>query len=158
MKRKRRKTKRRLVTIPVWTYAQAKAAVPYLKSIMRSLRTHQIDAQGHDLAVRRLTNRPGRPDRKTLVAHADAVEDTRQARERYHEAEQELQSLGVFCLDAVRGEALIPFVQDEQLAWFILDTFAPEPLQSWRFHSDSLETRRPLGDVEDGETQTAQAV
>jgi hypothetical protein len=50
----------------------------------------------------------------------------------------------VFLLDPVRGLALIPFQQGEELAWFVFDAFDQNGLTSWRYHKDPLETRRPM--------------
>ena len=59
-----------------------------------------------------------------------------------------LQAIDVYCLDPIQGLALIPFVHDKQLAWFVYDLFDAEPLRFWRYHEDSFETRRPLAELE----------
>ena len=43
-----------------------------------------------------------------------------------------------------RAAAVIPQVQDEQLAWYIFDLFDPHYFRSWRYQSDPEETRRKL--------------
>ena len=40
--------------------------------------------------------------------------------------------------------ALVPFLYDEQLAWFVYDLHDPSGLRFWRYHSDSDDTRRRL--------------
>ena len=134
--------------IRVWTHPQARAALPYLSAVMRSLRQHRLEAVAHHLTAERLARRPGHPDRASLVAHAEAVRAAAKADEHFREALEELAAIGVYLLDPIAGQALIPFVQDEQLAWYVYDLFDPEPLHSWRYHSDPLETRRPLAEAE----------
>ncbi len=144
MKRNQKGAKRQRRQIRVWTLEQARAALPYLSSVVRSLREHRLEAVTQHRNAERLAHRPGRPDRDSLIAHAEAVKAAEQADDRFREALGELQSLDVFLLDPIAGQALVPFVHDEELAWYIFDAFDPEPLRFWRLHTDPLETRRPL--------------
>lgn len=148
MSRKNKRAKRRVQFIPVWTFSQVQPALPYIASVMRSLREHRLAALTHDRTAKRLAARPGRPDRAALIAHEDAVRQAREADERFHEALEELHTLDIYCLDPVRGEALIPFAHEQQLAWFVFDLFQPSYVYSWRFHTDPLETRHPLTDAQ----------
>ena len=144
MKRKRKEAKRRQQTIQVWTYEQARRVLPYVASIMRSLREHRLEAKKQRLTAQRLSSQPGRPGRNNLIAHEQAVRETREAEDRFHEALEELHVLDIYCLDAVQGLALIPFAQEDQLAWFVFNLFESDGLQFWRYHQDPLETRRPV--------------
>jgi hypothetical protein len=144
MKRNRKGAPRRQETIRPWTYSRAQAALPYLASIMRSLREHRLDAHHHRLAAKRLADQPGRPDRQTLIAQEEALRASRRAEEQFEESLGELEALDVYCLQPVHGRALVPFVHNDQLAWFVYDLFDAEPLRFWRYHSDPLETRRPI--------------
>jgi Uncharacterized conserved protein (DUF2203) len=150
MKPNPKRAKKRVKVIPVWTYSQAVSVLPYVTSIMNSLREHQLDAQRHELVARRLAAKPGRPDRATLIDQEEAGREAQRSSKRFQQALEELHSLGIFCLDATRGEALIPFAQDKQLAWFVFDLFDSVALRSWRYHSDPLETRRPVGEQQKG--------
>ncbi len=156
MKRNQRGAKRQRRQIQVWTLEQAKAALPYLSSVARSLREHHLEVVTHRLQARRLVHRPGRPDRATLLAQAEAREAAEKAEAHFQDALEELEKLDVYCLDPVAGQALIPFVQDEQLAWFVYDLFDSQSLRFWRYHSDPLETRRPL--IESGPGEFTQLV
>jgi hypothetical protein len=149
--------KKRRQTIPVWTHAQALKAIPYLSSIMQTVRDYRIAAKHHHLQAWRLANEPGRLNRTALIAHQEETRDARSANDRFHDALRELHKLGVYCLDPVRGEALVPFAHDQQLAWFVYDMFDPEPLRFWRFHSDPLETRRPIAEIGEEPRNTAVA-
>ena len=148
MKRKK-STKSRRQIIPVWTYAQARSASPYLASIMRSVRDHRIDAHQHERAATQLAKAPGRPDRKALIAYSDATRESGRARDRLAEALDELHDLGIECLDPIQGTALVPFANEKQLAWFVYDLFDDEPLRFWRLHNDPLETRRPIETIKE---------
>jgi hypothetical protein len=147
MKRKPRKVEDSREVLPVWTYAEAQRLVPYLRSVMQSLRDHQLEVQKQDLAARRLADQSGRRDRASLIAHQDAVRECQRAWDRYDTALEELHELGIFCLDAVNGQALVPFEHENQLAWFLFDLFDPQPFRFWRYDSDNLDTRRPIREV-----------
>jgi hypothetical protein len=149
---KRKRSLQRRARIQVWTYDQARRVLPYVASIMRSLREHRLDARRHRLDAERLALRPGRPDRTALIAREHAIEQARRAEERFHETLQELHTLDIYCLDPVRAQALVPFVQDEQLAWFVFDLFEGPELRFWRYHTDPLETRRPIAKSSEGPT------
>jgi hypothetical protein len=109
-------------------------------------------------AARRLADKPGRPDRSSLISQEDALRDARRAEERVVEALAELHALDVYCLDPIGGQALIPFVEEDQLAWYVLDLYDSEPLRFWRFQNDPDDTRRPITSRQRGWNETTQAV
>jgi hypothetical protein len=148
MKRNQKESKQRRQILQVWSHDQARAALPYIASVLRSLREHKLEAQTHQLTASRLADRPGRADRETLIAHEEALKAAQKAEGKFQEALDELQTLDVYCLDPIGGQALVPFVHDDQLAWYVYDLFDAEPLRFWRFHSDPLEMRRPLDDMQ----------
>ena len=134
------------INLRLWTHAEAVKAVPYLRSIVQSLREHWLEWQRVWLQVRRLD---GRPDRQALILRAEAAREAERADDHFNEALRELEALDVSCLDPAKGLALIPFRKGEDLAWFVFDLFAPQGLDGWRFHADPLETRRMLADKQD---------
>jgi hypothetical protein len=142
-----KETKRRKRTIRVWTYDEATAAVPYIAAVVRSLREHWLDAASKRQLAAHLDARPGRPDRAMLIAKAEALKDAREAEDRYFDARNELSALDIFCIEPARGEALVAFVYENKLAWFVFDLFDPKPFRFWRYHEDPLDTRRPIVDV-----------
>jgi hypothetical protein len=144
MKSNRKGASRRRTTIQPWTYDKTQAALPYIASVLRSLREHKLEALHHRLDAQRLSDRPGRPDRKALIDHEEALREAQRAEERYGEALDELQTIDIYPLQPVHGRALVPFVHEEQLAWFVYDLFDTQPLRFWRFHNDPLEMRRPI--------------
>jgi hypothetical protein len=133
-----------LVTLRMWTYAQAMKAVPYLRVLMRSLREQWLELRQFQQKVQQIDARPGRADRQVLIAREEAARQAARAEESMSETLSELTALDVYCLDPVCGLALIPFRLGDELAWFVFDLFAPRGLEAWRYHSDPLEVRRPL--------------
>lgn len=147
MKRNRKRSRTPKGTIHAYTYAQAMRVLPYLTSIMRSLRYWRLEALVHSRRAQQLANRPGRADRSALLEMEEANRAARAAEARFDEALEDLHTLDIYCLDPVRGEALVPFVHANQLAWLVFDLFDALPFRSWRYHTDSLDTRRPLAEA-----------
>jgi hypothetical protein len=147
MRSNRKETKRRKRTIRVWTLDEATAAVPYIASVVRSLRDHWLDAAAKVQLADRLDAAPGRPDRNMLIAKAEAIREMQEAQDRYIDARNELTALDIYCIEPARGEALVGFLHENQLAWFIFDLFDAQPFRYWRYHNDPLETRRPIADL-----------
>jgi hypothetical protein len=141
-------TKVRRNAVPLWTYPEAQKALPYLASILRSARDHQIEANRWDLRARRLAAAPGRPDRSMLIAQEEALRESRLARERLQDTLEEFERLGIECAHPINGQALLPFVNEQQVAWFIYDLFDDQPLRFWRYQGDPEETRRSIQDIQ----------
>jgi hypothetical protein len=142
-RRSRRVTRGTLRAIRLWTYADAAKALPYLRSLTNSLREHWLELQSRQLDVKRL-HELRKPKRREMIAVEDALSDVRQAEDNFESVLEELMRQDVFLLDPVQGIALIPFQSGEELAWYVFDLFAEDPLTSWRFHKDPLEMRRPV--------------
>lgn len=143
-------------TLQVWSLNQARAAIPYLSSVLRSMRDHALQALAANHKARHLAAKPGRSSRVELIAWQEAEREARSAEARFQEAAGELEDLDIFTLDPVRGQALIPFVQEEQLAWYIFDLFDNKPFRFWRFQSDPEDTRRPITPTQQGWSGTTQ--
>jgi hypothetical protein len=156
MKRDRKTAKQNRQELRVWTYDLARAAVPYITSIVRSLREHALEINSRQREVKRLAALPGRPDRKTMIAQQEAERELRRAEARFEEAAGDLEQLDIFCLDPVRGQALVPFVHDGELAWYIFDLFDGNRFRFWRYQSDPEETRRPITTVQQGPVGSSQ--
>jgi hypothetical protein len=146
--RNQKGARKRQQQLRLWTLAEALAATPYLTSVLRSLREHHVEAQCQNRTARRIGERPGRLDRTGRIQQQEAARAAGRSQDRFQQALDELQALDVYCLDPLQGLALIPFVHDDQLAWFVFDLFDSKPLRCWRYHNDPLETRRPLSDLE----------
>jgi len=129
--------------IRLWTYADAVKAVPYYRSLTNSLRDHWLELQSKTLAAKRLQD-VRRPTRREMIALEETQKDLGEAEDNFNSALQELMRMDVFLLDPVHGIALIPFQQEDDLAWYVFDLFDEHGLVSWRYHKDPLETRRPM--------------
>jgi hypothetical protein len=149
MKRQKQPSGREEQVVSVWTLEQARKALPLVASIMRSLREDRLEAQTQQRRADRIAGRPGRPDRDTRIAHEEALRSAQEYAAKFDSGVQELLELNIYCLDPIRGLALIPFARGERLAWLVFELFAKDPLTTWRFHEDPLTTRRALKDIED---------
>jgi hypothetical protein len=92
----------------------------------------------------RRTGRHGRPDRTAVIEEQEARRDLLKAEQDFRDALEEPGALGVQPLDAAQGVAPVPFVHDDQSAWYLFDRFDSRPIRSWRYQSDPEPTRRPL--------------
>jgi hypothetical protein len=127
-----------------WTFAEAQAAVPYFSSLARLLREHYLEMLARRRELQLLAERRGRPGRQALIAEQEARRDLHEAEQDYQGALEELCELNVHPVDPGQGMALVPFVQDNQWAWYVFDLFDSQPIHSWRYLSDPDGTRRPL--------------
>jgi hypothetical protein len=150
--------KKKTRTMNLWTHSQAQSAAPYLSTILRSIRETWLDAVQKEIFAKRLEAKTGRSDRQRIIAENQARSEAQSALDRYQEAREELEEMGVACLEPNQGVAWIPFAHDNQLAWFVFDVFDSEPIRSWRYQTDPLETRRPLAEIEDNATPVSWTV
>jgi hypothetical protein len=133
-----------MMVMRLWTYAQAVALVPYLRSLVRSRREQWLQLRQTRTRLLRLDANPGRPDRNCLILRQELCREAEQAEAQFEETVEELLDVGVVDLDPAGGMTLIPFVAGEELAWFIFDLFSPRGIDAWRFDLDPLDSRRPL--------------
>ena len=131
-------------TLRRWTFEEAQTAVPYFSSVARSLREHYLEILAKRRELQTFAERPSRPDRKALIEEQEARRDLQKAEQDYQDALDELTELDVQPLDPVQGTALVPFVRDDQPAWYVFDLFDSQPIRSWRYQSDPDETCRAL--------------
>ncbi len=148
MKRQNKKSEKSGRRIHLWSFAQAQAAVPLLRSIVQTLRDTWLEALTHHHRAERLADKPGRPNRAALTALDDERQTAARAESQFHVTLDELEDLDVFCADPLNGLAVIPFRQHDQLAWFVFDLFDDAGLTAWRYDADPLETRHPLSEVD----------
>ena len=91
MKRHRRSTKNRQ-TIQVWTLEKARCLLPYVTSIIDSMREARLEGQAHARRVAKFEARQGRPKRDQILEIADEKTKVEEAGERYQQALEELQT------------------------------------------------------------------
>ena len=143
MKRRDKKRAKNARVIRLWSLQEAGKAVPYLHSVIGSIRENWLDVQSLKRDANLVEKRVP-AGTKRLIALARAKSDVDSAETRFAEAIEELSRIDVFLLDPVRGLAFVPFRQGEELAWYLFDQFEDKGLIGWRLHSDTLETCRPL--------------
>ncbi len=148
MKKQRDQETETAVTLRLWTYADAVKAVPYLRSLVQSLRDGWLEMRQAQEQVRRIESRPGRADRDSLIQLDESNRDIERAEAKLDETMHEMLALSAYCVDPGAGLAVIPFLKDEALAWFVFDLFDPQGLVAWRLYSDPLEMRRPLAELD----------
>jgi len=144
MKRRRNRDPRGLRVLRLWEQADAARAVPYLRSVVGSLREHWLEAQSKRRDRERLDRQPGRADRQRILAGQELHATQEAAEDRFNDAVQELVRIDVYLVDPVQGVVLIPFRKDDDLAWYVFDQFDEHGLAGWRYHSDPMEQCRPL--------------
>jgi hypothetical protein len=154
-----RKTSSKTVRrVRAWSFDEARKAVPYIAAIVRSLREQRLEASSRDIHARKLADRPGRPNRHQIIEQAEEGRLAREADEKFDANLAELNALDVYCTEPLRGEAYIPFVHDQKLAWFIFDLFDEEDhVREWRYHDDPDETRRPIAEALLSERESVRA-
>jgi Uncharacterized conserved protein (DUF2203) len=113
----------------IWTYAEVRAVLPYVASIMGSLREHRLDLLRHRLSSRRLRAKPGRPTLETLLDQEEAAREEGRAGAEYEKTLAELESLGIRCLDSAAGLAIFTVYQDGYLREYVYDLFDSQPLR-----------------------------
>ena len=136
--------KRKQQLIQVWSYDQTIKALPYLLEVIRSLRENYLAMQFANHRLSKIGQRLGRPDRSTFIAKQEAQLDSETASSKYNQDVAELESMGMFVASPGNGVVAIPFIEEEQLAWFILELYHEDHVVGWRYQSDPLDTRRAI--------------
>lgn len=138
--------------IPVWNYHQSKKALPYLLEITKAIRENYLEAKGTKRQLEIIDHKKGKHDRMDFIRMQELGVEHQLAQGKYQQDVDELEEMGIFLVSPTQGLIAIPFVIEEQLAWFLLDIHDEEPIHAWRYQSDPLETRRPITPREIGTT------
>lgn len=144
MKPRRERSKKRMRVMSLWSGNDVLKAVPYLHSIVGSLREHWLDVLNVQQKIDKAAVQKGLPNRQQLIEEKTRQEDHSYARAKFEDALEELNKIDVFLLDPVRGLAMIPFRKEDDLAWYVFDHFASRGVIGWRLHNDPIEKCRPL--------------
>lgn len=143
MKRKRERTKEMRV-MHLWSWDEVAKAIPYLRSVIGSLREHWVDVLNGQRRIEKADAKHGRAKTQEILAKQGLQDDHERAQSKFEDALQELNQLDVFLLDPIRGLALIPFRKGDDLAWYVFDHFATRGVIGWRLHNDPIDECRPL--------------
>ncbi len=128
----------------LWDWSEAKTAVPYLRSVLISLREHWLEARTAQVALDRHISDSSPRNTGRLLREKACQDDLTRAQDKFDLALEELAQIDVFLLDPVNGLALMPFRNENDLAWYYIDLFEPEVFAGWRFHDDPIEVCRPI--------------
>jgi len=148
MKRRKKRSKHMQI-MHLWDRSDAVKAVPYLRSIIASLREHWLEVLKTKRLLERATQRKPAAKRHQLLEQETQEDDLHRAQTRFNDALEELNRIDVFLLEPVRGLALVPFRKVDDLAWYVFDLFAEEGVVGWRYHSDPIEECRSLSLLDD---------
>ena len=151
VKKQRDRETEAVVSLKMWTYQEALKAVPYIRSLVQSLREGWLEMRQAQQAVERTKARPGRPNRDILIRLQESQRDVGRAEAKLEVIISEMLVLSAYCVDPGAGLAVIPFLRGEALAWYVFDLFDPQGLVAWRLYSDPLDTRRPLAELDNAE-------
>ena len=153
----RKKRSKKVRILHLWNFSEVIKAVPYLRSIIGSLRESWLDVLNTQRQLERVTKEK-KPSCTQKIIEVEARRDENErAQSTFNEALRELNDIDVFLLEPVKGLALVPFRKEDDLAWYVFDHFAPRGLIGWRYHSDPIEACRPLTMVPDAFTHGAVA-
>lgn len=145
-RRKTRSTPRQIMRL--WDRGDADKAVPYLRSLVGSLRENWLEMLSLKRRFALAADKKSGATRQQLLNAEKQADDLQRAQTRFDDALNELTQIDVFLLEPVRGLALIPFRQIDDLAWYVYDLFAKSGLIGWRLHNDPMEACRPLSSLD----------
>jgi len=148
MKKQRKQRTEETIALRLWTYAGAMKAVPYLRSLTQSLRDAWLELRQAQTELRRIKASAGRPDRDSLIRLEESQRILHRAEAKLEEIINEMLPLSAYCVDPGAGLIVLPWLSNGTLAWFVFDLFDTNGLVAWRLHSDPIETRRPLAEIE----------
>jgi len=148
MKRRRERSKR-VHVMHLWDWSELVKAVPYLRSVVGSLREHWLEMLNAERQIHRSVKNKAPFNRHQIIEKEFRREEHRRAQDKFDDALEELTGVDVFLTDPVRGLALIPFRKDDDVAWYIYDLFAKRGLIGWRYPNDPEEECRPLSTLKD---------
>jgi hypothetical protein len=146
MKRRRKKSEH-MRAIHLWEWNEVARAGPYLRSVSGTLREHWLDVLSAQRQLKRTEKEKAPAKRQQLLEQETRLDECQRAQGKFDDALEELNKVDVFLLDPVKGQALIPFRKEDDLAWYVFDHFAPDGLVGWRSHSDPIEECRPLASL-----------
>lgn len=149
MKKHPRQQPSELVQLRLWTYEEAKKGVPYLRSLVASLREKWLAARQSHRELELISKQSGRAKRADLIQLEESNRNLDQAGTQLEEVMDEMMAISLYSVDPTAGVAVIPFIHEESLAWFVFDLFDPRGLVAWRGTDDNVDSRRSLAELGD---------
>ena len=148
MKKQHDQESEQVVNLRLWALPDVHKAVPYVRSLMQSLRERWLDLRQAQETVQRAKARPGRPNRDLIIQIEESQRDVERDEAELQDIVTDMMALSAYCVDPVAGLAVIPFLRGQELAWYVFDLFDEQGIIAWRLYSDPLEARRPLAELE----------
>jgi hypothetical protein len=148
MKRRKQRSKHMQI-MHLWNWSDAVKAVPYLRSVVASLREHWLEVLETKRRLHLATMKKSATKRQQILEREAQEGHLHRAQTQFNDALEELSRIDIFLLEPVRGSALVPFRKGDDLAWYVFDLFAKSGLAGWRYHNDPMEECRPLSLLED---------
>ena len=146
--RPRKERSKRAHALRLWTWSEMTKAVPYLRSVIGSLREHWLDVLAAERRLEQSAKHQAPLKRAQIIEHETHKDERRRAQTKFDDALEELNAMDVFLLDPVQGLALIPFRKADELAWYVFDHFTSDGVVGWRYHHDPIEECRSLGTLD----------
>lgn len=130
--------------VQVWSYGQTIKALPYLLEVLRSLRENYLEMRFANHRLMKIDKSAKKPDRSVFIAKQDAQMECDVTSSKVAQDVAELESMGMVVVSPENAIIGIPFIEEDQLAWFIFSLFEKDYLVGWRFTSDPQDTRRTI--------------
>jgi Uncharacterized conserved protein (DUF2203) len=147
--KRRRERSRPMQVMHLWDRSEVTKAVPYLRSVIGSLREHWLEMINAERRLHRSANDKAPFRRHQIIEKEKHQAERQRARDQFDDALEELIGVDVFLTDPVRGLAVIPFRKDDDVAWYCYDQFAKRGLVGWRYPNDPDEGFRPLSTLKE---------
>jgi len=138
----RRERSKGMRALLLWDRNDAIKAIPYLHSVIGSLREHWLEIRIAQRQLDRLADRPA--TRQHLIEQGARRNELDRAQRRFDDALDELHQVDAYLVDPVCGMAFLPSRMGDDLAWYVFDQFTPSGLIGWRYHDDPIDVCRPL--------------
>lgn len=130
-----------------WTFEEVKKRLPYLRSLLETIRESSWRANAAYSRIRRLNRKPGRPDRQRYTAIEEAQQEFVARDREVLDALEEMTELGVLCNDPVQSVAMFYWKEKHDSggfrgAWFVFCPFGNQLY--WRYDEEPETTRRDV--------------
>ena len=142
--KRRRERSQPMQVLHLWSWREVVKAVPYLRSVITSVREHYLELLAAQRRLDRDAKHKAPSKRQQLLDAARHAEEGQRAQVKFDDALEEINRVDVYLVDPVEGRALAPFRKEDDLAWYVFDQFAPPGIIGWRYHTDPIEECRPL--------------
>ncbi len=139
---------RDLIRLHPWTLARARSASGYLRQVLGSLREAWLDHAAAAHRIKKLDQRHGKANTKLLLELEEQKSNLQSHYQRIVEAVTEMAAIGAVPGPMHQGIGFLPVVNNQRLAWLIVDLFDEATLAGWRWHGEPEDIKRPISEWE----------